>query len=124
MSHTKQSEELNKLLGQVISVRRATPVEYDLKLKKFLIQRASQMQNGIFDGVKLPEVKRRVHNSLHENLQQNRELTQQAQVNAEKYLYAKSAHKQLSKELGDVAEALKKFKQIRKTMRNDEASNA
>lgn len=120
MSHRKQIDDLNKLLGQVISVRRVATVEYDLKLKNFLIQRAKQMQNGIFDGVRLPEI-RRNDDGVHDKLQQNRELTEHAQVTADKFLYAKSANQYLRKELKDDAETLKKFQQIRKTMRTDKA---
>lgn len=116
MSYKKQADDLNKLLGQVISVRRFASVEYELKLKNFLIQRANHMQHGIFDGVRLPEI-RRNDDGLSEKLQQNRELTEQAQVTADKYLYAKSTNEYLRKELKDDAETLKKFQQIQKTMR-------
>lgn len=118
MSRRKQTEELDKLLGQVISVRKTLPLEYELKLKNHLIQRANHMQNGIFDGVKLPTVKRNVI-GLPENLQQNQKLTQQSEVTAERYLSAKSANKNSSKELNDVADTLTKFQQIQKLMQND-----
>lgn len=77
------------------------------------------MQRGVFDGVKLPEVKPKI-DGLSEKLQQNHKLTQQAQETTEKFLYAKCANKELGKELRDMADTLKKFKQIQKTMQNDE----
>lgn len=119
MSHRKQAEELDKLLGQVTSVRKVTPVEYELKLKNHLIERAHHMQHGIFDGVKLPRIKRNV-DGLAENLHQNQKLTQQAQVTAEKFLYAKSSTDYYGKQLKDVAESLKKIQQIQRQMQSDE----
>lgn len=110
MSHKQQVEELEKLLGIVTSMRKTIPCEYELKLKKILIQRANHMQNGIFDWSK---VKRSV-DGLAEILQQNQKLTQQAQETTERYLYAKSANQQSSNELKDVAETLKKIQQIKK----------
>lgn len=120
MSHRKQVEELEKLLGQVKSVKVAASLEYEQKLKSFLIQRANQMKHGIFDGVKLPKVKRNV-DGLREKLQENQRLTQKAQMTTEKYFYAKSASEHLRKELNDTVETLKKFQQIQQTMQNDDA---
>lgn len=118
MSHRKQTEQLDKLLGQVTSLRKATPHEYELKLKNFLIQRANHMRNGIFDGVKMPKIRRNI-DGLAENLHQNQQLTQQAQVTTEKFLYAKSSNEYYTKELKDVAESLKKVHQIQKAMQSD-----
>lgn len=118
MSQRKPTEQLDLLLGQVTSLRKATPHEYEIKLKNFLIQRANHMQNGIFDGVKMPKFKRKV-DGLAENLHQNQQLTQQAHVTAEKFLYAKSSKEYCTKELRDVAESLKKVHQIQKSMQSD-----
>lgn len=76
------------------------------------------MQNGIFDGVKMPKFKRKF-DGLAENLQQNQQLTQQAEVTAEKFLYAKSSKQYSTKELNDVAESLKKVHQIQRAMQSD-----
>lgn len=118
MSHGKPTEHLDKLLGQVISLRKATPHAYEIKLKNFLIQRARHMENGIFDGVKLPKDKRKVA-GLAENLRQNKQLTEQVKVTAERFCHVKSSNERYTKELQDVAESLKKIHQIQKAMQSD-----
>lgn len=120
MSHRKQTEQLDKLLGQVISVRKAVPLEYELKLKNHLIERANHMQNGIFDGVKMPRVKRNV-DGLAENVHQNHQITLQAEKTTLTFMRAKESIENHSKELKDVAESLRKIQEIQKTMQNDKA---
>lgn len=89
-----------------------------MKLKNFLIRRAKHMENGIFDGVKVPKIKRTV-DGLAENLHKNQQLTQQAQVTTEKFLYAKSSREYYTKELKDAAESLRKVRAIQKAMQSD-----
>lgn len=118
MSHTEQSQELNKLLADVIAIRRAAPKEYERKLQKYYAERANDMKHGIFDGNKLPEVQLDVGN-LREHLQENRELTQKANNNAQQYLCMKSGNDRLNAELKDLAETLQKAKEINQAIRND-----
>lgn len=120
MSHRKQTDDLNRLLGQVIAVRRAASVEYELRLKNYLIQRANGIQNGIYNGVRLPKIER-TDDTLLDKLQQNHETTERAHVTTDKYLYAKTANEYLRKERKDKVETLKKFGQIQKTMQSDDA---
>lgn len=115
-SRSKQSEELCNLLTEVISVRRAAPAEYELKLKKLYANRVNQMQRGVFDGVKIPEVKRDF-GDLNESLARNQELTQKAEYNAEQYLYAKETSNQLTDRVQQVAKALKEATEIEKIIR-------
>lgn len=119
MSQQKKTKALHDMLTEVVAVRRAAPKEYEFKLKKFFVRRASQIQHGIFDGVKLPEVKPNVGN-LRENLQQLRQLTKVAEMSSQQYLYAKSASELLNDELEETVESLQKVAEIEQTIRNDE----
>lgn len=118
MSQSKRSEALHDMLTEVIAVRRAAPKEYELKLKRFFARRAKQMEQGEFDGVKLPEVKPNVGN-LRENLQINQQLTDKARYSTEQYLYAKSVSERINEELNVTVETLQKVAEIEQTIRND-----
>lgn len=118
MSKNKQSESLHDLLAEVTTVRRAAPEGYEQKLKRFLKSRARQMENGIFDGEKLPTVKPNVGN-LQENLRKNRELTERAQCSTEQYLYAKNANEEINNTLMETVDALKEVAEIERSIRND-----
>lgn len=115
-SDSKQSESLNNLLTEVISVRRAAPTEYELKLKRFYANRANQLQRGVFNGAKIPVIKKDV-GDLNEILERNEKLTQMAEYNVEQYLYAKEISNQLTNKLQQVAKALKEAAEIEKTVR-------
>lgn len=119
MPYTKQSKALNEMLAEVINVRRIVPKEYELKLKWFYAQRARKMEHGIFDGVKLPEVKFNVSN-LKENLHRNHELTKKAEYSVDGYLHAKTTQEIQDEALNEMADTLKKVTEIEQIIRNDE----
>lgn len=118
MAYKKRSESLDDMLAEVINMRRVVPKEYEIKLMRFYGQRAKNMQRGIFDGVKLPEVKPNIGN-LIENLHENRKLTEQVEYSAKQYFAAKSAREHHNDELKDLADSLKKVAEIEQIIRND-----
>lgn len=119
MPNTKRSEALNNMLAEVITVRRIVPKEYELKLKWFYAQRARKMEHGIFDDVKLPEVKSNVKN-LKEIIHRNQELTGKIEFSAEQYLQAKNTRENQNEELKGIADTLQKVAEVEQLMRNDE----
>lgn len=117
-SHRKEMEALNDLLTEVIPVRSAAKKEYEWKLKKFYANRAKQMQYGIFDGVKLPEIKFE-NGAYKENIQVNQELVKKAQFNSDQYFFAKNASQHRNDELKQMAESLQKVMEIEQTIRKN-----
>lgn len=114
----KESESLNDLLTEVIAVRRAAKPEYERKLKKFYAKRANQMQNNVFDGVELPEIKYDKY-ALKESIRKNQELVEKAQSNIEQYSYAKGNQQRINDELKEMAESLQKVVEIEQAIRAD-----
>lgn len=118
MAYKKRSETLENMLSEVINVRRVVPTEYEIKLKRFYDKHAKNMQRGIFDGVKIPEVKPIIGN-LIENLQENQELTNKVQNSAQQYLIAKSINAHTNEELQNLVDTLKKVADIDQIIRSE-----
>lgn len=114
------SEMLSELLTEVVAVRRAASEEYEWKLKKYYVKRAKQMKNGIFNGVRLPDIKLET-GALKDNLQKNRELVQKADINSEQYFFVNKACQQLNDELKHVAESLKRVAEIERIIQENDS---
>lgn len=117
-SQRKESEALNDLLIEVTTVRCTAKKEYERKLRRFYANRANQMRHGIFDGVRLPEIKFET-GACKENLQRNKELVQKAQITADQYFYAKNTTQHLNNELTQMAESLQKVMEIEQAIRKN-----
>lgn len=113
--HRKESEALNDLLTEVIVARQAAKKEYAWKLRKFYTKRANQMQHGIFDEVKMPEIKFET-GAIKETLRKNTELVQKAQINSDQYFFAQNTYQHLNDELKQIAESLQKVMDIEKAI--------
>ena len=117
-SHRKESEALNDLLTEVTTVRCTAKKEYERKLRRFYANRANQMRHGLFDGVRLPDIKFET-GACKENMQKNKELVQKAQFTADQYFFAKNTTQHLNNELTQMAESLQKVMEIEQAIRQN-----
>lgn len=113
--HKKESEALSDLLTEVIGARQAAKKEYEWKLKKFYTNRTNQMQHGIFDDVKMPDIKFET-GTFKDKLKKNAVLVHKAQNNSDQYFFAQNTHQHLNDELKEIAESLQKVMDIEKAI--------
>lgn len=107
--------EKEKLLAELLAVRRSAPRKYELKLAKHLEQRIVQMKNGSYDEATLPDDKED-STVLNEALKKNEELMRMVEESAQQYAHAKESNRLQHEKLTEIADSLHRVMEIERQM--------
>lgn len=120
MAQSKEKQkEIEKLIQDVVTLRKEGKIIYEQKLNKYFMDRATALQNGIFDGKPLPKPKAENKQELNKLREKGIELMETINNLTQTAYYTSEMHKANEIQLTEMERNLEKANKIVRAIRNE-----